>query len=109
MTKDILEKTVSKAEDLKCKKHPRSSFETIGTIKGSELERKLSVYQCKRCNDGKSIFPKTIAYDCPNCGIVYGDCGIEKSKTEKEEIDFLYCSVCDTKLGKYTPVKFESL
>ena len=85
-------RVVLSPDELKCDKHPNASFEVKELGSGPITKR----YFCSgwdmyaRTHKGES---RTIAYECPQCGIVYG------SPDDHNSYRFLYCIICDTKVA----------
>jgi len=98
-------KVVNSIEDLTCLKHPDSSFVVHGGIPNSETSPgglNLSTYVCETCRKEGEPYPSdSIAYDCPNCGIVMGDyfrLPIHSPEGEIYEERFV-CRICEKELG----------
>jgi predicted RNA-binding Zn-ribbon protein involved in translation (DUF1610 family) len=107
---------VDSIDDLICDKHSEKTFKVIGNIPnswvyvlGNKDKKGLNIYECEPCKKDIEILDKTKAHDCPNCGIVVGEC--EKLPYNSPEEDWVnlagregehyHCKVCDTKLGEH--------
>ena len=103
-------------EDIICRNHPIANFK-ISVIPGSRQfhsKRGLYTYECLGCYLGtEDKSKKTIAYDCPNCGIVLGDPRTEHYEHAREPVllghgepittkegDKIYCKICNEELGR---------
>ena len=121
--KEILKqdhKVADSIDDLVCKHHPTSGFEAVREIPGSQFSnythvvengkvyikagKKLKIYECKQCKEDKHALEKTLAYECPACGIVLG----EPYKKPYNDIGLLsgssgenyFCSICNSQIGQ---------
>ncbi len=121
---------VSSIEDLICRRHRDAHFEAIGTIPefDSFVEGvKGYIYECKSCGEEWKKFDEkhnefiklglvllrlappgsTIAYDCPECGIVKGT--FKRRNYRDRVLPFFVageeytCRICDIHLGMYNP------
>ena len=84
-------------EELACPKHPEGSFKKVG-----KLPFGSSLYICEECEGCKSQ-----AYECENCGAVYGEyrtewkssCPGMAAHANTSGTERYYCIVCNTCLG----------
>lgn len=95
---------VSSIDDLICPKHSPTSFIIIGEIPFSKEKfgKALKVYECASCKEGNEN-PKTGAYDCPDCGVVYGN-PKHHYTPGLNEFSIFWCSICDKELRKECPL-----
>lgn len=111
---------VASLGDLKCEKHPSSSYEFLQHIPESS---DLKVYACIDCKKENPVIPvrifsglklsrdaASIAYDCPGCdGIVLGNLRVEDYNSPKEDWQALagregehyHCNLCGFQLGSH--------
>jgi hypothetical protein len=105
---------VSKVNELTCSNHPKASFRVSDKIPesffwASQVLKKdaLELYVCTGCESDKNARRVTNAYDCPQCGIVYG--APEERKHDSMGVSPLagakgeeyHCTICDVTLGHY--------
>lgn len=97
---------VDSIDDLVCDKHPDASFKAVKTIPSSS-GNDFNIYWCEQCGKEDISF-KSKAYDCPNCGIVFGDYIRRPYCSSKESWESLagregqhyHCRVCGIQLGE---------
>ncbi len=107
--------TFDSIDKLACEHHPGIHFEITGTIDGAFIytprkdnKRELNTYQCIQCASEKHV-PRTIAYDCPQCGIVLGDFEKKHYRSPEEswralagrEGEHYHCTLCGIQIGEH--------
>lgn len=98
---------VDSTEDLVCEEHQGSKIIKGGFIPGSYLYTMgmemdgLGIYFCDSCNE-------SMAYDCPNCGIVVGDFKKVFYRSQESswvnlagrEGEHYHCRLCNIQIGE---------
>ena len=101
---------VDSISDLKCEKHPNSSYEVLEKIGES---KDIAIYVCKDCKADNSLeghYNKSRAHDCPICqGIVKGDIVTIPYTSPREDWQALagregnhyHCSQCNSHIASH--------